>query len=91
MQKAKVGTIHHTGATSSKFSRRRVPYAEGGAFDYVVNGRMILGFALVAYPVEYGNSGIMTFVVNQNGVVYQKDLGKNTGKIAAAMKSLQSG
>lgn len=60
--------------------------AEGGAFDYVVNGRMILGFALVAYPAEYGNSGIMTFVVNQSGIVYQKDLGKNTGKNAAAMK-----
>ncbi|HEY5973894.1 MAG TPA: DUF2950 domain-containing protein [Geobacteraceae bacterium] len=59
---------------------------EGGAFDYVVNGRMILGFALVAYPAQYGNSGIMTFVVNQNGIVYQKDLGKNTGKTAAAMK-----
>jgi hypothetical protein len=60
--------------------------AEGGAFDYVVNGRMILGFALVAYPAKYGASGIMTFVVNQNGVVYQKDLGKKTGTIAAAMK-----
>jgi len=60
---------------------------EGGAFDYVVNGKMILGFALVAYPAEYGNSGIMTFVINQNGIVYQKDLGKNTGRIAAAMKS----
>jgi len=59
---------------------------EGGSFDYVVNDRMILGFALVAYPAEYGNSGIMTFVVNQNGIVYQKDLGKNTGKVAAAMK-----
>jgi hypothetical protein len=61
--------------------------AEGGAFNYIVNGKMILGFALVAYPAEYGNSGIMTFIVNQSGVVYQKDLGKNTGKVAAAMKS----
>jgi len=70
-----------------KILKAQGTYAEGGAFDYVVNGRMILGFALVAYPVEYGNSGIMTFVVNQNGIVYQKDLGRNTGKIAAAMKS----
>ena len=70
-----------------KILKAQGAYAEGGAFDYVVNGRMILGFALVAYPVEYGNSGIMTFVVNQNGIVYQKDLGRNTGKIAAAMES----
>ncbi|MEN6373938.1 MAG: DUF2950 domain-containing protein [Smithella sp.] len=70
-----------------KILKAQGKYAEGGAFDYVVNGRMILGFALVAYPVEYGNSGIMTFVVNQNGVVHQKDMGRNTGKIAAAMKS----
>jgi hypothetical protein len=60
--------------------------AEGGAFDYVVNGKMILGFALLAYPAEYGTSGIMTFVVNQNGIVYQKNLGKRTGTTAAAMK-----
>jgi hypothetical protein len=60
--------------------------ADGGAFDYVVNGRMVLGFAMVAYPAQYGSSGIMTFIVNQNSVVYQKDLGRNTGRIAAAMK-----
>jgi hypothetical protein len=60
--------------------------AEGGAFDYVVNGKMILGFALLAYPAKYGASGVMTFVVNQNGIVYQKDLGKKTGTTAAAMK-----
>ena len=46
---------------------------------------MIGGFALVAYPAEYGASGIMTFVVNHDGVVYEKDLGKETGKIASAM------
>ena len=60
--------------------------AEGGAFDYVVNGEMALGFAMVAYPAQYGSSGIMTFIVNQNGIVYEKDLGRNTGKTAAAMK-----
>jgi len=59
--------------------------APGGAYDYVVNGKMIGGFALVAYPAEYGASGIMTFTVNHDGVVYQKDLGKETGKIASAM------
>jgi Protein of unknown function (DUF2950) len=60
--------------------------AAGGAYGYVVKGKMILGFALVAYPAEYGNSGIMTFMANQGGVVYEKNLGKNTAKIAKAMK-----
>lgn len=60
--------------------------AEGGAFDYLVNDKMLLGFALVAYPAQYGSSGIMTFIVNHNGVVYQKNLGKTSGTIAAGMK-----
>jgi hypothetical protein len=61
-------------------------HATGGAYDYVVKGKMILGFALVAYPAQYGNSGIMTFIVNQEGVIYEKNLGKNTERIAKAMK-----
>jgi hypothetical protein len=56
--------------------------APGGAFYYVVRGKMIGGFALIAYPAEYGNSGVMTFMVNHAGVVYQKDLGKRTEIIA---------
>ncbi len=60
--------------------------ADGGAFNYVVNGHMILGFALVAWPAQYGASGVMTFIVNQDGVVYQKNLGRDTARIAAAMK-----
>ena len=60
--------------------------ARGGEYDYVVDGKMIGGFALVAYPAEYGDSGIMTFIVNQDGVVYEKDLGRDTEKIAVAMK-----
>jgi hypothetical protein len=60
--------------------------APGGAYDYVVNGNMIGGFALVAYPAKYGNTGIMTFVVNQDGVVYQKNYGKNTARIAEELK-----
>ncbi len=59
--------------------------APGGAYDYVIKGKMIGGFALVAYPAEYGVSGVMTFVVNYDGVVYQKNLGKETSKIAGAM------
>ena len=60
--------------------------AAGGAFDYVLKGKMIGGFAVVAYPAKYGNSGVMTFVVNHDGVVYQKDLGKNTEKAAKTIK-----
>ena len=61
--------------------------APGGAFSYVVRGKMIGGFALVAYPASYGSSGIMTFIVNHDGVVYEKDLGKNTEASAQAMTS----
>jgi hypothetical protein len=60
--------------------------AAGGAYDYVVKGKMIGGFAVVAYPAKYGNSGVMTFIVNHDGVVYEKDLGRNTEKVAKAMK-----
>ena len=60
-------------------------HATGGAFDYVTNGKMVLGFALVAYPAKYGASGIMTFIINQEGVIYEKDLGKDTTAIASAM------
>jgi hypothetical protein len=60
--------------------------AIGGRYSYVVKGKMLLGFAMVAYPASYGASGIMTFLVNQEGVVYQKDLGRNTARKAVAMK-----
>lgn len=59
--------------------------APGGELDYVVKGRMIGGFALVAYPAEYGSSGIMTFIVNHQGTVYEKDLGPQTAKLAQQM------
>jgi hypothetical protein len=61
------------------------PDAPGGAYDYVVRGKMIGGFALVAYPANWGNSGVMTFMVNHDGVVYQKDLGPDTAAIARAI------
>ncbi len=60
--------------------------AHGGAYDYVVNGKMIGGFGMVAYPANYGVSGVMTFIVNHEGVVYEKNLGKDTAKIARAIK-----
>jgi len=59
--------------------------APGGAYQYVINGHMVAGFALVAWPAEYGVSGVMTFVVNQNGMVYEKDLGPKTEALAKAM------
>ncbi len=60
--------------------------AKGGAFDYVARGNMVLGFGLMAYPAKYGSSGIMTFIVNQEGVIYQKDLGRNTRKAIAGLR-----
>jgi Protein of unknown function (DUF2950) len=66
---------------------RQGPNALGGALSYVVDGKMIGGFALVAYPAEYGSSGVMTFVVNHSGTVYQKDLGERTETIAKRMTS----
>ena len=61
--------------------------APGGKYDYVINGNMIGGFALVAWPAAYGDTGIMTFIVNQQGRVYQKDLGPKTASIVKSMKS----
>jgi hypothetical protein len=61
------------------------PDAAGGAFDYVVNGKMIGGFALVAGPAEYGVSGVGTFIINHDGVVYEKDLGAGTAVQARQM------
>jgi Protein of unknown function (DUF2950) len=70
-----------------KILTQQGPAAAGGELDYVVNGRLIGGFALVAYPAEYRNSGVMTFIVNHAGTVFQKDLGPNTARIAERMTS----
>jgi hypothetical protein len=59
--------------------------AKGGAKDYIVNGKMTGGFAFVAYPEKYGDTGIATFTINQSGIVYQKNLGKDTAEVAKAM------
>ncbi len=67
--------------------KKQGKHAPGGAFDYIVDGKQIGGFAVVAYPAKYGNSGVMTFLVNHDGVVYQKNLGKNTAATAKAMKA----
>jgi Protein of unknown function (DUF2950) len=70
-----------------KILTRQGPTAPGGAVDYIVNGDMIGGFGLVAYPAEYGNSGIMTFIINNDGDVFQKDLGEGTERTANRMTS----
>jgi hypothetical protein len=68
-----------------KILKSQGAHAPGGKYGYVINGNMIAGYALVAYPDKWGNSGVMTFIVNQQGRVYQKNLGPNTAKNAAAM------
>ncbi|MDI3469936.1 MAG: hypothetical protein OJF62_001999 [Pseudolabrys sp.] len=70
-----------------KILTRQGANAPDGAHDYIVNGKMIGGFALVAWPAQYGNSGIMTFMVNYDGVVFQKDLGNETDKLAPQINS----
>jgi hypothetical protein len=67
------------------------PHAEGGAADYIVNGKLIGGFGVIAYPAQYGNSGIMTFITNHDGVVYQRDLGPDSQTIAEAMTTFDPG
>jgi hypothetical protein len=62
-------------------------HAPGGKYSYIINGNMIGGFALVAWPAEYGDSGVMTFVVNQQGRVHQKDLGPDTARLAGKMNT----
>jgi hypothetical protein len=60
-------------------------HAHGGAKSYIVKGNMTRGFSILAYPAEYRNSGVMTFIINQDGVVFQKDLGEGTADIAKTM------
>ncbi len=68
-----------------KILTRQGPHAPGGKYSYVINGNMIAGYALVAYPDKWGNSGVMTFIISQQGRVYEKDLGPNTGTLAPTM------
>jgi hypothetical protein len=65
--------------------------AAGGAYSYVINGRMIAGFAMVAYPAQYGESGVMTFIVSHNGKVFEKDLGKNSAETGAKLTTFDPG
>jgi hypothetical protein len=86
--KARKGTVQTAApfhGYNFKVLYRQGTSAPGGSFSYMINGNMIAGFALVAYPAKWGRSGIMTFIVNQEGRVYQKNLGPQTGTLAAAM------
>ncbi len=64
---------------------RQGKHASGGAKNYIVNGKMTRGFAFLAYPAEYANSGMMSFIINQDGILYQKDLGPKTADLANAL------
>jgi len=68
-----------------KILTRQGPHAPGGKYSYIINGNMIAGYALVAYPDKWGSSGVMSFIINQQGRVYQKNLGPNTARLASAM------
>jgi len=63
----------------------------GGAYSYLINGRMIAGFAMAAYPAQYGTSGAMTFIVNHNGRIFEKNLGKSSEAIEAKMTTFDPG
>ena len=74
-----------------KILTRQGKNAPGGAYSYVINGRMIAGFALVAYPARFGDSGVMSFMVSNNGRIYEKDLGKNSTAIGLNMTTFDPG
>ena len=68
-----------------------IEYAPGGAFDYMVDGHMLAGHALLAYPAAYGETGVMSFMVGENGVIYEADLGEETLEVAGAIESYDPG
>lgn len=81
------GTRHPFHGYYFRILKAQGPGAHGGARDYVVDGRMTGGFAILAYPAEYGASGVMTFLVSRRGSVYEKDLGESTAEAARAITS----
>ena len=68
-----------------KILTQQGPHAPAGEYNYIINGHMLAGFALVAWPEEWGNTGVMTFIVNQQGKIYQKNLGPETASVAGAI------
>jgi hypothetical protein len=81
------GTRHPFHGYYFRILKMQGPSAHGGAKEYVVDGKMTGGFAILAYPAEYGASGVMTFQVSPHGTVFQKDLGDSTGETAKAMRA----
>jgi hypothetical protein len=67
--------------------KRQGKYIAGGDYDYVINGNMIGGFALMAWPVDYARTGVKTFLVSHAGIIYEKDLGPDTESMVAKIKS----
>jgi len=97
---AEEGYKHHESSTASprpyhgylfRILTSQGANAPGGALDYTVGGKLIGGFAVVAWPADYDNSGVMTFIMNHDGIVYQRDLGDDTGKKAEAMNAYDPG
>jgi hypothetical protein len=74
-----------------KVLTRQGPHASGGKYNYIINRHMLAGFALAAWPAEWGNSGVMTFIINQQGKVYEKNLGSKTSAIAGKMTTYEPG
>jgi hypothetical protein len=74
-----------------KILTRQGKHAPGGKYNYIINGHMIAGFAMIAWPADHGNTGVMTFIVNQQGRVFQRDLGENTSQTASAMTEYDPG
>jgi hypothetical protein len=96
--RARVEGYHHTATMLNdelapyhgyyfKILTRQGKHAPGGKYNYLINGHLLAGFALVAWPAEWGNTGLMTFIVNQQGKVFQKNLGPKTVKLAAMLTS----
>jgi hypothetical protein len=67
------------------------PSARAGAYDYRINGHMVAGFAMIAWPADYGDTGVMTLLVNRDGVIYERDLGEHTATIAASIERFDPG
>jgi hypothetical protein len=95
---ATAGSVNASNAGSRPFHGYRFrlltaqgPHATGGAVNYLVNGRLIGGFGVIAYPAEYGNSGVMTFITNHDGVVFERDLGPETEKKATEIHEFDPG
>jgi hypothetical protein len=85
LDKAKAGEGYY--GYRYRIIERQGPHIAGGKFDYVINGNMIAGFALIAWPIRYGETGVHTFTVNANGTVYQADLGEKTETMASGIRT----